>query len=250
MESVPYGLAKVERQASSFPSHFTNYKAHHCAQVTDIPVGQIVFCLPFIDSDADWRAVILNVVMDETEYARLAWVHPGCLRPLGSENVQPSVKVELTEGRGSTRQSIDIGPVATGVRDVNDELVLDARWGVPLPRSTQECTGHCFSLCHSVIQEPECFAAILRFAAALQGRRVGYVCCAHAKHRSVAAANLLRLCFGVSVDFRLATCDRSDRCCRKRAADHVPHLLRALRSLPVLSVTASRSLAHILRLPE
>ena len=250
MDLIPYGLAKVERQASSFPSCFINYRAHHCAQVTDIPAGQIVFCLPFIDSDVDWRAVILNIVLDETEYARLTWVHPGCLRPLGSRNMQPNIKVELTEGRGSTRQSIDIVPVSTGVRDVDDELVLDARWGFPLPRSTRECTGHCFGLCHSVIQEPECFAAILRFAAALQGRRMGHVCCAHAKHRSVAAANILRLCFGVSVDFQLATCDRSDRCCRERAAVHVPDLLWALRSLPVLSANASRSLAHALRLPE
>ena len=250
MDLIPYGLAKVERQASSFPSCFINYRAHHCAQVTDIPAGQIVFCLPFIDSDVHWRAVILNVVMGETEYARLSWVHPDCLRPLGSENVQPIVKVGLTEGRGRTSRSIDIGRVATGVREVNDELVLDARWRVPLPRSTQECTGHCLSLCHSVIQEPECFATILRFAAAVRGRRLAHVCCAHAKHRSVAAANLLRLCFGVSVDFGLAIRDRSDGCCRERAADHVPCLLGALRSLPVLSVTASRSLAHILRLPE
>jgi hypothetical protein len=240
----------VERQAGSFPSHFTDYKVHHCAQMTDIPVGQIVFCLPFINSDADWRAVILNIVVEEIEYARLAWVHPGCLRPLGSGNMPTSVTVELTEGRGSTEQSIDIGPAVTGVRDVNDDLVLDARWKAPFPRSTRECTGHCFSLCHSVIQEPECFAAILRFAAALQGRRTGRVCCAHAKHRSVAAANILRLCFGVNVDFSLATKDRSANCCRKRAADNVTHLLRALRFLPELSDDASRSLAHILGLPE
>ena len=249
MESVPYGLAVVERRASSFPSCFAGYKAYQCAQVTDIPVGQIVFCLPFIDSDVHWRAVILNVDVGGTEYARLAWVHPDCLRPLRSESVQSIVKVGLTDGRGRTGPSIDLGRVAVGVRHVNDELVLDARWSVPLFRSTNECTGHCLSLCHSVVQTPECFAAILRFSSAVRGRRLAHVCCAHAKHRSVAAANLLWLCFGVSVDFGLAARDRSDGCCRERAADHVPRLLRGLRSLPVFPVTASSSLAHILRLP-
>ena len=104
MESVSRGLAMIERRAGSFPSCFTGYKPRQFAHATDIPVGQIVFCLPFIDSEAHWRVVILHVVTVEIEYARLAWVHPDSLRPLVSENVQPIVKVGLAEGRGHVLQ--------------------------------------------------------------------------------------------------------------------------------------------------
>jgi hypothetical protein len=250
MEHVLCGLAIVERQASSFPEQFIDYQIHHCAQVTDIPVGQIVFCLPLISSDVNWRAVVLNMWIEGVEHARLTWVHPGCLKPLGLINMQGTITVDLTEGRGNTGPSIDIGAAETGVRDVGDDLILDARWTTPFPRSTRDCTGHCFCLCHSMMTEPKCFAAILRFAAALQGRKTGRVCCAHAKHRSVAAANILRLCFGVDVNFSLATKDRTETCCRKRAADNVTSMLRALRCLPEISGNASRPLAHILELPE
>jgi hypothetical protein len=250
MDHLLYGLARVERQASSFPSKFKGYRASHCADVTDVPVGHIVFCLPLVEGDVNWRAVVLNVVIGNHECARLAWMHPACLRPLQPIDIQPSARVDLTEGRGSRLPSIDIGPTAVGVRQVRGALVLDARWDFPLGRTTHECTGHCYCLCHSVITNERCFADILRFAAVLQNARMGHVCCAHAKHRSVAAANVLRLCFGIPVDLEQASGDRCGRCCQKRAADHVPQLLRALRTVPALEVTADKSLAPILQLPE
>ena len=109
MERSLCGLALVKCQASSFPQVFSGFRAHHCAGVTDIPVGQIIFCLPHIPSDGDWRAVIVNLCSGETEFARLTWVHPDCLVPLGPEAPQDLgletrrdfVSVDLTEGRGT-----------------------------------------------------------------------------------------------------------------------------------------------------
>ena len=62
MEHLLCGLALVKRQASSFPEKFKDFRAHHCAKVTDIPVGHMVFCLPIIATDVNWRAVIRLVV--------------------------------------------------------------------------------------------------------------------------------------------------------------------------------------------
>ena len=223
---------------------------HHCAKVTDIPVGHVVFCLPVITTDMNWRAVILTMTINGVEHARLIWVHPGCLQPLGPENRRGAIRVDLTEGRGSLGPSIQIGDTETGMRDVGNDLVLDARWSMRFARTTRECTGHCFCMCYSVLTEPTCFASILRFAAALRARSTGRVCCEHAKHRSVAVANILKLLFEVDVDYSLATRDRTPACCGERAADNVTGMLRALRKLPEISGSASRPLATILGLPE
>ena len=224
---------------------------HHCVRVTDIPVGQIVFCLPLISSDVNWRAVILTICIGEVEHARLTWVHPDCLQPLGPERRREAISVDLTEGRGGLGPSIHIDDDSrTGVKEVGKDLVLDARWPMRFTRKTHDCSGHCFSMCHSVLTEPSCFASILRFAATLRIRCTGRVCCHHGKHRSVAAANILKLLFEINVDYSLAARDRTRNCCKDRAADDVIGMLRALRELPDISGDVSRPLASILRLPE
>jgi hypothetical protein len=250
-------LAKVERLASSYPTCFQKYKAHHCESVADVPVGQIVLCLPMIRSDVGWRAIVVNIIIDEIEHARTTWMHPACLRPLQTLGARPCARVDLTDKRGSKLPTIDIGPEEVGARIVRGALVLDARWDFPLPRYTRDCTGHCFLLCKSVLTHEICLASILRFAVALHTERLhycatatGHVCCSHAKHRSVASANILQLCFGVPMDFSLASRERCGQCCRTRAEDHVPLLLLALRTLPALEITPERSLACALRLPE
>lgn len=245
------GLALVKRQASSFPKAFHGFQAHHCARVTDVPVGQIVFCLPFIASDVDWRAVILSIIIGDIEYARLTWIHPECLEPLGPKKRHDAICVDLTVGRGNGGPSIQIDEDSrTGVKEVEGDLVLDARWPMRFGRVSRDCTGHCFAMCRSVLTEPSCFASILRFAAALRVRTKGRVCCHHGKHRSVAAANILMLLFEVDADFSLASKDRTRHCCDHRAGDDIIGMLSALRELPEISGDVSRPLAFILGLPE
>ena len=250
MEHICCGLVVVSRQASSYPERFEGFRVHQCAKVTDIPVGQVVFGLPLISSDVGWRAVIVTMCIGEVEHARLTWVHPDCLQPLGPAWRREAISVDLTEGRGGIRPSIHIEDFEAGVKDVGNDLVLDARWSMRFARSTRDCTGHCFCMCHSVMTAPTVFASILRFAASLRVRSTGRVCCEHAKHRSVAVANILNLLFEINVDYSLGTKDRTWACCGERAADNVTGMLQALRELPEISGNASRPLATILGLPE
>jgi len=189
--------------------------------------------------------------IDEVEHARLTWVHPGCLEPLGPlGRRREAITVDMTVGRGNRVPTIHIEDNMTGIKDVGNSFVLDARWNMRFDKRTYECTGHCFCWCHSVMTEPSCFASILRFAASLRVRGTGRVCCEHAKHRSVAAANILKLLFEVNVDYSHAARDRTRFCCGERAADNVARMLHALRELPRISGNASRPLATILGLPE
>ena len=155
----------------------------------------------------------------------------------------------MTDQRGRKPPSVDIGPAVVGVRFLEGALILDARWRLPFHRSTEKCTGHCLSLCWSVITHEHCLASILQFAAALHTERRGLICCSYAKHRSVASANILRHCFGIPVDLSLASRERCAECCRSRAADNVALMLAALRTLPTLEASTGRSLAYALRLP-
>ena len=250
MEQQVCGLARVTRQASAYPEKFKNFRACHCAKVTDVPVGHVVFCLPIIPTDTNWRAVILIMIYNDVEEARLTWIHPDCLQPLSRTSRRESVRVDLTVGRGNHRPSIQIDDREPGVKYVKNELVLDARWTLRFARTTDDCTGHCLCICCSVLREPTCFASVLRFAQALKIEGAGRVVCEHAKHRSVAAANILRFLFSVDIDFHLAAGDRTNSCCNERAADNVACLLVALRMLPEISGSACRPLSQILGLPE
>ena len=251
------GLARVVRLASSYPDCFWHHKAYHCESVADVPVGQVVLCLPLLESDVGWRAIVVNFIIDEIERARTTWIHPDCLRPLEPLGARPCARVDLTDERGSKTSTIDIGPEEVGTRVVRGALVLDARWTFDLPMYTGDCNGHCFMLCESVLKHEICLASILRFAATLYVERtrycatnIGHICCHHGKHRSVASANVMRLCFGIPVDLSRGSRERCRNCCGMRAQDHVPSLISALRTLPALVLTPDKSLACVLQLPK
>ena len=258
MERSLCGLAKVTRQASAYPSAFCGYYAHNCSGVSDVPKGQIIFCLPYVPEDVGWRAVIVTILVGKTEHARLGWIHPECLEPFGLGLEPGTVCVDLTESRGRRRASILIeDDQCPGIREINapgppddGDLVLDARWNMHFHKQTNDCSGHCFSMCKSMLLEPICFAAILRFAAAIKPRGFGRVCCHHGKHRSVAVANILLMLFEVNIDFENAARDRTRECCDHRAADDVVGMLTVLRGLPRISGEISRPLAAILGLPD
>ena len=55
------GPAIVYRQASAFPAHFSGRTADQIGQVADIPVGNLVFCLPITSEDVEWRPVIIEI---------------------------------------------------------------------------------------------------------------------------------------------------------------------------------------------
>ena len=95
-------------------------------------------------------------------------------------------------------------------------LVLDARWqgrdGRPdaLLRDVLG-SGHCFEVTKCTIEDPYRMFHILEFAKA---RRPGLVCCEHAKHRSVAAARILELCFSRNVLWKYAAREYCHECCK------------------------------------
>ena len=251
------GMARVVRRASSHPECFRHFKAYHCESVADVPVGQVVLCLPLLESDVGWRAIVVNLIIDKIERARTTWIHPDCLCPLEPLGARACARVDFTDERGNKTATIDIGPEEVGTRVHNGALVLDARWTDDLPMYTRDCNGHCFMLCKSVVMHEICLASILRFAATLYVDRtrygatnIGHICCRHGKHRSVASANVMRLCFGIPVDLSRGSRERCMNCCGMRAQDHVPRLISALRTLSALVLTPDKSLACVLQLPK
>ena len=79
-----YGLAIVYREASAFPAVFNqeNYEADHVKLIADVPVGNLVFCLPITQADTGWRPVIIEARGSEGIRARFTWIHPHCVAPL------------------------------------------------------------------------------------------------------------------------------------------------------------------------
>ena len=243
------GLATVYRQASQYQESFRGLRTHHLDKVANMPVGTTVLCLPMIASDHGWRAVITNVIYENQKHARFTWMHPQCLRAMPTLGARPRIEVHHTGIRGSRNPSIHIGPKQIGVRPLDGQLVLDARWDWPIGQDNQACTGHCFALCEALARQDQAFAFVLHFADRMRENHVGLICCKRGKHRSVAAANLLELCFGLSVNMDHASKERCYQCCSQRVVDNMPGIFQALRGLPMLSSTACRPLSHDLRLP-
>ena len=243
------GLATVYRQASQYPEVFKGLRVHHLEQVTNMPVGTTVLCLPMIAADCGWRAVITNVIYENRRHARFAWMHPQCLRAMPTLGAKPRIEVHHTGVRGRREASIDIGPKQIGVRPLNGRLVLDARWEWSIGRDDHDCTGHCFALCESLAIQDQAFAIVLQFAERMREHHVGLICCQRGKHRSVAAANLLERCFGLSVNMDYAAREKCYRCCNRRMIDNMPGIFQALRRLPMLADVDCRLLSDVLRLP-
>ena len=242
-----YGPAIVYRQASAFPAHFRGRTADHIGLVADIPVGNLVFCLPITNADVEWRPVIIQVAKNGGVVARFTWVHPRCVASLPGSSSSLTVKVHHTHERGQKLPTTDIGPVKTGTRIFQDGLVLDARWRSDELYKGIVCTGHCLGVCLGILTDT-CFAQILEFARMLNRHKTGDVCCFRGKHRSVATANMLFLLFRVSVDMTYAARERCHRCCNMRVQDNIPALLDWLRAFPRLALTGQMLLANALRL--
>jgi len=246
-----YGLARVFRKASDYPLHFAALKAHQVADVTDFPVGHIVFCLPSkVDTDQGWRAVIVHLIIEGENHAKMAWIHPDCLEPLPAPAMDVSIQVHRTKQRGRHTPTISIGPVDPGVRVTDDAVILDARWHYQIHSTTDNCTGKCASMCRATARNDVCFACIIEFARTIMvTRKRGFVCCERGVHRSLASAKLLEICFGFEIDYYHASHRSSTGCCQRDAHSEEMEIIHSLRSLPKLHKLNVRALADILKLP-
>jgi hypothetical protein len=229
-----------------------------------VPAGQTVLCLPYEHSDVFWRAVIIIREVNGIELARLTWVHPECVVPLAlhRDEVTPTVRIEKTKGRGDA-PSVLVPRSHPGIKWTKDvfhtsysapesagprgRLLLDARWDFRSYGTTPQCSGYCLALCMNIIMDPQILAVVIRFAELSLGERQSYVCCAHAKHRSVAVGVMLKVLMRFNIDFSEATRDRSDTCCGEPTMANIPAVLARLRDVPVLHAPSS-TLAATLQL--
>ena len=264
--SFPFGLAVVHKRASDFPEHFQGWEAKHMPMVTDVPVGQVVMCLPYEHTDIFWRAVIVVREVEGEEMARLTWMHPECMVPLVPHptEVAPIVKIEHTKGRGGP-PSVLVPKTQPGIKWSRDNfhtcyaapppagprgrLLLDARWDDRSYGVTDRCSGYCLALCTEIILNPRNLAMMIRFAELSLGEEQSYVCCAHAKHRSVSVGVMLQIMMRFHVDFTEAASDRSSNCCGESALANAASILSRLREVPMLHCP-STTLAHSLNLKE
>ena len=241
-----YGLAIVYREASAFPEVFyqANYIADHIRLVADVPVGNIVFCLPITQADTGWRPVIVEARTSEGIRARFTWMHPHCVTFLPGSWSRFLATVHHTKKRGRKRPTINIGPDEPGVRVFQDRLILDARWHSGSFRGL-ECTGYCLGVCLGILDD-EHFAQIIHFARMLTRHKTGEICCLRGKHRSVAVANILFHMFRISVDRTNGATERCHQCCNTKMQEHIPVLLNRLRAFPRFALVGQMLLANAL----
>ena len=174
-------------------------------------------------TDVGWQAVIVTAPGGQAA-VRLGWVHPEIVEAVPTPPDMVTVGHTGWRGRNGPSHSIGWGPLGTRSHDTT--LVLDARWEGRDARPTHECSGHCFEVAKCTIEDPYRMFHILEFAKA---RRPGLVCCEHAKHRSVAAARILELCFLRHVDYRHAAREWCHECCRDPVRSRVVSLDILLR---------------------
>ena len=247
-----YGLAVVHKQASNFPSHFQGWEAKHMPMVTDVPVGQVVLCLPYEYSDIYWRAVIVIREVEGEDLARLTWIHPECVTPLAlhSSEKASTVRIEQAEGRGDRIATINVPKTRPGIkwaeRDIHahydappaggphGRLLLDARWELRAYGTTARCSGFCLSLCVEVATNPQFLATVIRFAQLALCERQSFVLCARGRHRSVAVGVMLVTLMRLNVDFTEAVEDKSHRCCGQSSLANCATMLARLRNIPML----------------
>ena len=105
------------------------------------------------------------------------------------------------------------------------------------------------ALCMEIILDPRILAIVIRFAELSLGERQSYVCCAHAKHRSVAVGVMLQILMRFNVDFTEATSNRSSHCCGESALANAASILCRLREVPMLHCPPT-TLAAALELKE
>ena len=115
-------VAKLISDRSDAKYIFKDWQAGSLRGVEELYVGTFVLALPRVEQDLCWRPI---VALDATEHARLTYIHPHVLQPIGK---QKPVVVGHTKERGGYPPSHDIGPTQPGVIIMNETVVLDARW--------------------------------------------------------------------------------------------------------------------------
>ena len=136
------------------------------------------------------------------------------------------VTVGHAKPRGACAASHRIGFTEPGTRFVSGQLVLDARWecrGV----EDERCTGFCSCIVEEMASDTQRMADIMSFAFE---ERLGLVVCSRAKHRSVAASQILEHCFNRRVNYDFAVKQRPCAACASPANKF--GINRALRRLP------------------
>ena len=236
------GLARVCRKASDCRLCFEGWTAQSMTHVEELPLGTYVLLLPQQASDLGWSPVIV----DGRKRARFTWVHPQSVRLVHATDLGGTVLVGHTLVRGRHPPTHPLPEFEdTGVRDVHETVVLDARWGGHGLRDNGACSGFCTSVCMRTARNGKRVSDILRFA---QRCCQGIVLCERAKHRSVSASKILELLFHRRVDYRHACKRRCHQCCGKPAEDYLGDLCKALRTLPGTALSKD-SLASCLNLP-
>ena len=235
------GLARVFRLASDYPVSFRDWVSANCEDVEELPVDKYVLLLPSIKSDLGWAPVITHGDFG----ARFTWVHPDCVSLVDHASLGGVILVGHTDERGPYPPSHCIGMRAPGVRIFNEELVLDARWKGRGENDSDDCSGYCTSTCIDFARDAVRVADVLTFAIHC---RSGLICCNRAKHRSVAAAQILQHVFHRRVNYSYAARQRCAQCCGRPAHANIHEIYMALRSLPNMT-KRNDLLAYHLRLP-
>ena len=226
-----FGLGYVTLHASTYVQSFRGWNANDCGDVEELPVGTYVIVLRGERSDIGWLPVVVN---DERGKARFTLVHPQSVRVFHDSELGGQITVGHTCYRGRHRPAPDLGDFGQrertcGVLEVNEQLVLDARWTGRGQTDTPGCSGFCASVCAETAKDADRVGDILNFAAR---RRQGIIVCERAKHRSVSAAKILELVCRRQVDYSYAVRPRCDRCCKKKVEDDLNVIWNALRNLP------------------
>ena len=237
--SVDPGFARVWQllsQRADAMYTFRDWTTGSMRAIEELPVGCYVLVLPRLTRDLGWCPVI---TLDDTARARFTYIHPAVIQPV---SVDKPVVVGHALERNGRRASHDIGRRRPGVRCIDGEIVLDARWG----HDGGECSGHCSGSWIRIAVDPIKLGCILQFAA-YEG---DVVCCERAAHRSVATAYILQYAFGRRINWNHAAtwreCEVEPRC--RFGQDGVSALWSSFRAIPQ-RVNPCRLLQYALGLP-
>ena len=142
-----FGLGYVTLHASTYVQSFRGWNANECRDVEELPVGTYVIVLRGERSDLGWLPVVVN---DERGKARFTWVHPQSVRVFHDSECGGQIIVGHTLSRGRHRPAPDLGDFGQrgrtcGVLEVNDQLVLDARWTGRVSEYNDLSDGRCNS---------------------------------------------------------------------------------------------------------
>ena len=245
--AMAYGFAKVYRCANDYPSCFFGYTRDNLEGIDQLPVNSNVLVLPRLPEDIGWSPV---VYLDNTQgRACFTWLHPDCVQLYEHTGPDATIVIGHVKERNVKRPSHPHlkRPRRVGVRrcERTGDLLLDARWHDDYDNYNTRCRGHCVEVCQATARNPDRMAALIQFAACLEG---GVVFCNHAKHRSVAIGNILQYFFHRIVSFEEAF-ERRRRCrhCNDLMSEsRLTAIAQALRSLP--SGNGGRPLVDVLGL--